>query len=261
MDPSGGAGRGTVWVFGCGGAERPETRFEIAFPESVSEKPITGRLFLAVSPDEDPEPRIAAYNSARSLQVYHPDFFGGTWTFYPDPVDFRQYQLINIYEDDNAFVVPGASRGAPERMFQRRPDGQPVATVRQVSQMEHASGTRGRSGAQVDIWSATYGPVEVPDYAATVQKQKAELPRFRDRLDALDPSEWSVHAKIDYLLLRSEMDRLEFDLYVWRQTSRNPSFYVNQAIRNVGQLLTGGRYMRGDVMPYSKERAQRILEA
>ena len=102
---------------------------------------------------------------------------------------------------------------------------------------------------------------EVPDYAATVQKQKAELPRFRDRLDALDPSEWSVHAKIDYLLLRSEMDRLEFDLYVWRQTSRNPSFYVNQAIRNVGQLLTGGRYMCGDVMPYSKERAQRILEA
>ncbi len=164
MDPSGGAGRGTVWVFGCGGAERPETRFEIAFPESVSEKPITGRLFLAVSPDEDPEPRIAAYNSARSLQVYHPDFFGGTWTFYPDPVDFRQYQLINIYEDDNAFVVPGASRGAPERMFQRRPDGQPVATVRQVSQMEHASGTRGRSGAQVDIWSATYGPVGEDGY-------------------------------------------------------------------------------------------------
>ena len=24
-----------------------------------------------------------------SLQVYHPDFFGGTWTMYPDPVDFR----------------------------------------------------------------------------------------------------------------------------------------------------------------------------
>ena len=94
-----------------------------------------------------------------ALQVYHPDFFGGTWTFYPDPVDFRQYQLINIYEDENAFIVPGAAPGAPERMFQRLPNGQPVATVRQVSQMEHASGTRGRSGAQIDIWNATYGPV------------------------------------------------------------------------------------------------------
>ena len=99
-----------------------------------------------------------------ALQVYHPDFFGGTWTFYPDPVDFRQYQLINIYEDDNAFVVPEAAPGAPERMFQRRPNGQPVATVRQVSQMEHASGSRGRSGAQIDIWTATYGPVGEDGY-------------------------------------------------------------------------------------------------
>lgn len=99
-----------------------------------------------------------------ALQVYHPDFFGGTWTFYPDPVDFRRYQLLDIYEDDNAFVVPGAAHGAPERMFQRTPHGQPVATVRQVSQMEHASGTRGRSGAQIDIWSATYGPVGEDGY-------------------------------------------------------------------------------------------------
>ena len=101
----------------------------------------------------------------------------------------------------------------------------------------------------------------VPDYAATVQKQKEQLAHFRARLDALDHSQWSVHAKIDYLLLRSEMDRLDFDLYVWRQTSRNPSFYVNQGIRNVGRLLTGSRYMRGDVMPYSKERAQAILKS
>src|SRR5262249_29265862 len=34
-----------------------------------------------------------------ALQVYHPDFFGGTWTFYPDPVDFRRYELVNLYAD------------------------------------------------------------------------------------------------------------------------------------------------------------------
>src|SRR5262249_61475007 len=42
-----------------------------------------------------------------SLQVFHPDFFGGTWTFYPDPVDFARYQLVDIYNDNNAFVAPG----------------------------------------------------------------------------------------------------------------------------------------------------------
>ena len=102
----------------------------------------------------------------------------------------------------------------------------------------------------------------VPDYAGTAGRQKEKLPEFRARLEALDTSDWSVHEKIDYLLLRSEMDRLEFDLYVWRQTSRNPSFYVNQAIRNVGRHLTGGRRMYvPELMPYTGERARAILKA
>ncbi len=103
----------------------------------------------------------------------------------------------------------------------------------------------------------------VPDYADLVEKQKGFLLQFRKRLDSLDPSNWSVHCKIDYLLLRSEMDKLEWELYVVRPTSRNPGFYVDQAISNVGRLLTGGRYMGENplLMPYTKERANAILKA
>ncbi|MEO8338066.1 MAG: alpha/beta hydrolase-fold protein [bacterium] len=99
-----------------------------------------------------------------ALQVYHPEFFGGTWTMYPDPVDFRRYQLVDIYRDTSAFLVPNAAPGAPERMMQMSSEGQPVATMRQISQMELASGTRGRSAAQIDIWNATYGPVGADGY-------------------------------------------------------------------------------------------------
>ena len=81
--------------------------------------------------------------SSLALQIQHPTVFGGTWTFYPDPIDFRRFQLINIYEDENAFIVPNAAYGAPERMLQRTPEGQPLATVRQISQLEHAQGTQG----------------------------------------------------------------------------------------------------------------------
>jgi len=103
----------------------------------------------------------------------------------------------------------------------------------------------------------------VPDYAGLVQKQKELLPQFRNRLDTLDPSGWSVHCQIDYLLLRSQMDKLEWELYVVRQTTRNPSFYVDQAIGNVGHLLTGGRVMgeKPALMPYTRERANAILIA
>lgn len=103
----------------------------------------------------------------------------------------------------------------------------------------------------------------IPDYAAIVQKQKEQLPIYRSRLDSLDPSSWSVHCRIDYLLLRSEMDKLEWELYVVRQTTRNPGFYVDQAIGNVGRHLTGGRIIGENpaLMPYPKERARAILKA
>jgi hypothetical protein len=103
----------------------------------------------------------------------------------------------------------------------------------------------------------------IPDYDALIQKQKDQLPAFRSRLEAIDPSSWEMHFKIDYLLLRAEMDALEFDLYVWRQTERNPSLYVDAAIGNVERLLTGGRRM-GDnpvLMPYKKDHALKILQA
>jgi len=103
----------------------------------------------------------------------------------------------------------------------------------------------------------------IPDFAEAVQKQKELLPKFRARLDAMDISGWSMHFKIDYLLLRSEMDELEYELYVRRHTSRDPSLYVNAAIRNVRRHLTGGRRMgdNPELMPFTKERAQNVLQA
>ena len=91
-------------------------------------------------------------------QIHYPTFYGGTWSFYPDSVDFRRYQLIDIYADANAFLVPNAVPGAPERMFQRTIEGQPVGSVRQLSRLERAQGSRGRSGGQLDAWNAAYGP-------------------------------------------------------------------------------------------------------
>ena len=99
-----------------------------------------------------------------ALQLYHPDVFRGTWTFFPDPIDFRRYHLTDIYSDSNAFIPPNAPLNAPERPMQMTHEGQVVQTMRQISQMEAASGTRGRSANQLDIWSAVYGPTDKDGY-------------------------------------------------------------------------------------------------
>ena len=99
-----------------------------------------------------------------ALQLYHPTFFGGTWTFYPDPVDFRRWEMIDIYSDPNAFEVPGYELVPRERPMMRTAEGQMIETVRQKSLLETVLGSRGRSGEQYDAWEAVYGPVGKDGY-------------------------------------------------------------------------------------------------
>jgi len=101
-----------------------------------------------------------------ALQVHHPKFFGGTWTLYPDPVDFRDYQMFNAYSDTNAFFVtdPGRPYQFPERPMMRATTGQPLQTMRQMCQLEDVLGSHGRSGQQFEAWNAVYGPVGPDGY-------------------------------------------------------------------------------------------------
>jgi hypothetical protein len=105
---------------------------------------------------------------ALALQVYHPDFFGGTWSFYPDPVDFRRYELVDIYSDTNAFLTPRSPWIAVERPSERRADGQPVVTIRQENQLNNARGSQRRGGENFAIWEATYGPTDKDGYPAPI---------------------------------------------------------------------------------------------
>src|SRR2546425_10149642 len=78
---------------------------------------------------------------ALALQVYHPDFFGGTWGVYPDPVDFRNYEIPDIYSDTSAFghqVAEGLTADVPAGQEET---GQPRISIRQGRQVE---GLRGR---------------------------------------------------------------------------------------------------------------------
>jgi len=99
-----------------------------------------------------------------ALQLQHPDYFGGAWVLQPDPIDFRRYQLVDVYRDTNAFVVPLGPFNATERPFRRTVEGQVVWTVRQLSRFEAVLGSRGRSGYQLGAWEAVYGPTDADGY-------------------------------------------------------------------------------------------------
>ncbi|MSR03455.1 MAG: enterochelin esterase-like enzyme [Gemmatimonadetes bacterium] len=98
---------------------------------------------------------------ALALQIQQPKFFGGTWSLYPDGVDFSRNQMIDNYADTNAFM-PNAGPNQwlmHDRFLSRAEDGQPQTTVRQMAQLERVLGSRVRGGQQLEAYDATYGPV------------------------------------------------------------------------------------------------------
>jgi hypothetical protein len=99
-----------------------------------------------------------------ALQIFHPKFFNGTWSMYPDPVDFRRYQMSNIYEDDNAFEVPSGDWAKLIRPLSRNAEGQVTLTMREMSRLEAVLGSSVRSGQQIAAWDAAYGPVGKDGY-------------------------------------------------------------------------------------------------
>lgn len=99
-----------------------------------------------------------------ALQLKHPDFFGGAWVLQPDPIDFRRYQLVDIYSDTNAFVMPNTQVTVTERPFKRTVEGQVTWTLRQMSLFEEVLGTKGRGAYQLQGWEAIYGPLDAEGY-------------------------------------------------------------------------------------------------
>lgn len=100
---------------------------------------------------------------ALALQLFNPDFFGGTWSYCPDPVTFSEYEQINLYEDHNAIYREFEWRREPVPQ-QRETDGKIRLTWEQRARYERVAATHGRSGEQNDIWSAVYGPIGEDGY-------------------------------------------------------------------------------------------------
>jgi len=90
--------------------------------------------------------------SAIWLALTEPETFGAAWATSPDPVDFRAFQLANIYEDKNMYTRDGKETPS------YRKDGQPRMTVRQENAMERVLGPRFESGQQWGSWQAVFGP-------------------------------------------------------------------------------------------------------
>ena len=66
----------------------------------------------------------------------------------------------------------------------------------------------------------------VPDYTQeAMTNQKKGLEKLHARLESIDTTGWSIHDRVDYHLVRAEMNALEFHHRMLRPWARDPGFY------------------------------------
>jgi hypothetical protein len=100
---------------------------------------------------------------ALGVQVLYPDQYNGCWAACPDPIDFRQHTVVNIYEDENAYRWKGPW-GEVAMPGHRDYLGHLTTTIEDSNRLELVLGTKSRSGGQWDIWEAVYSPVGADGY-------------------------------------------------------------------------------------------------
>ena len=132
---------------------------------------------------------------ALATQVFYPDMYNGAFAACPDPVDFRAYTVINIYDDKNAYTLKGEASNVERPSF-RNYLGEVFATQRDENYMELTQGDRSRSGGQYDIWQAVFGPVGGDGYPKPI------FDKVTGDIDPTVAAYWRDHYDLSNIIAR-----------------------------------------------------------
>ena len=165
-----------------------------------------------------------------ALKIFYPDFFNAVWSSCPDGVDFRGFQLINIYSYRNAYFDENGS----ERPSKREIDGRVDFTIRSECQMENALGEGDSwtlSGQQWGAWNATYGPRG---------SDGRPVPLWHAKTGVINESAISHWKRYDLRLVLEQNwkilgSRLRGKLHI--SVGEADSYYLNNAVHMLDEFL------------------------
>lgn len=180
---------------------------------------------------------------ALAAQVLYPDDYGTCYAACPDPIDFRAYGLVNLYEDENAYFYNSEFKQTP-RPGHRDYLGNVNASLRDMNLRELALGTKGRSGQQWDIWEAVYSPVGEDGYPKRIwDKETGEI---HEEIAEY----WRENYDLAYILNRDWKTlgpKLKNKIHIYCGDMDN--YYLNNAVYLMEDFLeeTSAPYYDGEV--------------
>jgi hypothetical protein len=181
---------------------------------------------------------------AMAAQMFYPDEYNGAWIACPDPIDFRHYMTVNIYEDKNAYYMPNRFKRTP-RPAHRNWLGHIDTTIEENNLWEYALGTRGRSGDQWDAWESVFSPVGPDGYPRRIWD------RLSGEIDPVTAAYWRENYDLGHILRRdwptlAPKLRGKLRLYVGDMDN----YYLNNAVYAVEEFLRSAQPAADAVIDY-----------
>jgi len=180
---------------------------------------------------------------ALAVQMFYPDDFNGCFAACPDPIDFRSFSLVNIYEDKNAYFYESDFKKLP-RPAHRDYLGQIQNTMEESNHYELALGTKTRSGQQWDIWEAVYSPQGEDGYPKRI------FDKMTGEIDPEVAAYWRENYDLRYILERDWATlgpKLEGKIHIYCGDMDN--YYLNNAVYQMEEFLkkTETPFYKGEV--------------
>ena len=161
---------------------------------------------------------------AIAVQVKYPDEYNGAFAACPDPIDFRAYIQINIYDDKNAYFNEGPLQKI-DKPAHRNYLGEITTTTDRENLLELVLGDKSRSGQQWDIWEATYSPQGEDGYPKRLWDKKT------GKIDKEVAQYWRENYDLRYIMetnWRTLGPKLEGKLHIYAGDMDN--YYLNNAV-------------------------------
>jgi hypothetical protein len=161
---------------------------------------------------------------AMAVQVKYPDEFNGVFVGCPDPIDFRQTMVTNLYEDKNAYWNEGPF-GRVAKPAKRNYLGHISVTAEMENRLELVLGDKSRSGGQWDIWEAVYSPMGDDGYPKRIWDKRTGV------IDHAVAAHWRENYDLTHILRRDWATlgpKLSGKLHIYVGDMDN--FYLNNAV-------------------------------
>ncbi len=178
-----------------------------------------------------------------AVQVFYPKEYNGCFAACPDPIDFRAFTVVNLYEDDNAYYHEGSNRKTLRAGMR---DGKGIIKnhLIQINQRESALGSKGRSGDQWDIWQAVYSPSGEDGYPKPIWDRET------GKIDKEVAEYWKENYDLSYIMKR-DWDKIGKDLEgkINIYCGDMDNYYLNNAVVLTEEFLesTTDPYYNGEV--------------